>query len=186
MKTFLTTRLVAVLMLAMSSGLAHNVLKKDSAKVCLEVVGVAIGENSEPIDGVQVKLLKENEEMEWMEITSVSYHDHDFTFALEANSYYTIEVTKPGYVKRSVAISTHLPEKIDYSEIFKYGFEVMMFKEKKAVDDYYYDFPVALVSYNPRTEVFENNLSYTRHIKGKIKEAEAQASTGKEKSAPKK
>src|SRR3954462_6559092 len=98
MRSLLTRRLIAVLVLLASTGLAHSRLKSDTSKVCLEVVGVAINENNEPVDGVEVRLLKENEEMEWVEVTSVTYHDHDFTFALDADSYYTIEVSKKGYV----------------------------------------------------------------------------------------
>jgi hypothetical protein len=172
MKNLLTRKLVLVMVLLASTGLAHSRFKSDSGKVCLEVVGVALDEQNEPINGVEVKLLKENEEMEWVEVTSVTYHDHDFAFALEADSYYTIEIRKEGFVTRSVGISTKLPEGIDYTELFKYGFEVTLFKETKGVDDFYLDFPVALVSYNPKSEVFENNLNYTRHIKAKIKESE--------------
>jgi hypothetical protein len=175
MKPFIKTRLIVMLVLIVSSGVAHNTMKNEVGKTCLEVVGVAISESNEPIDGVEVKLLKENDEMEWVEVTNVAYHDHDFTFALEADSYYTIEVSKKGYVTRSVGISTKLPAGTDYTETFKYGFEVILFQKKEGMNDFYLDFPVALVSYNPKTEVFENNESYTRNIKTKIKESEPKA-----------
>ena len=116
-------------------------------------------------------MYKENEELEWAEVTNVAYHDHNFQFILDANQYYTIEVSKPGYLKRFVAISTVLPNNIEITPIFTFEFDVVLLKEKKIVDDYYLDFPVALISYNKKSEVFENNNNYTNHIKTKIKES---------------
>ena len=144
---------------------------------CLEIVGIAVNEDNEPLDGVEVKLFKENEEMEWVEITNTSYHDHNFTFKLDANQYYTIEIFKEGYVKRSVVVSTKIPKNVDLRVVFKYGFEVVLFKEKRWMDDFCLDFPVALISYNEKSEVFENQIIYTKHIKSKMKETEINKET---------
>jgi hypothetical protein len=140
------------------------------AVICLEVLGVAVDVNNKPIDGVQVKLYQQNEELEWTEVTSISYHEHSFLFKLSSNEFYTIEVSKPGYVSRLISVSTNLPDKVKLQRRFKYEFEVQMFPEKKGVDDYYLDFPVAMISYNERDEVFDYNTNYTRNIKQKIKE----------------
>lgn len=173
MRSVVIKKLLIGIIFIASAGYTNGPFKRHSSdpQPCLEVVGIALGENNEAIDGVEVKLFRENEEMEWVEITHVTYHDHNFTFTLDVNSYYTIEVSKPGFVKRSVAISTKLPSDISIKTLFKYGFEVVLFKEKKELNDFYLDFPVALISYNPKTEVFENSTTYTRHIKSKIKES---------------
>ncbi|MCW3084704.1 MAG: hypothetical protein JWP12_2070 [Bacteroidetes bacterium] len=143
----------------------------ETPTVCLEVAGIALDSAEQPINGVSVKLYRENDELEWTEVTSVDYHDHMFSFKLNVNEYYTIEVSKNGYVTRSVAISTMLPPAVSLKQLFHYEFEVQLFKENKAMDDYYLDFPVALVSYNAKSDVFDNNANYTKHIKTKIKEA---------------
>jgi hypothetical protein len=157
---------------------AGNHSRKDSVttNVCLEVVGIALDQRDQPINGVTVTLYKENSEQEWTEVTSVTYHEHSFLFSLEANEYYTIEVSKPGFVTRSIGISTQLPTTVSLKEMFKYEFEVSLFKEKKGVDDYYLDFPVALISYDSKHDVFDNNNAYTKHIKTKIKESVNEAS----------
>ena len=151
---------------------------KDSSnsKKCLEVVGFAIDQYNKQLEGVQVTLYKENDEMEWIEVTSVVYHEHSFLFSLDANEYYTIEVSKPGYVTRSIGISTILPANVSMKDLFKYEFEVSLFKEKKGVDDYYLDFPVALISYDSKHDVFDNNNAYTKHIKTMIKQSTNEAS----------
>lgn len=172
-----TKVLLAMLCLLLTSRLAAQ--PKEENPVCLEVFGLAISPNQEAIDGVNIKLFKENDELEWTEITSVLYHDHSFSFKLEANAYYTIEVSKPGYVNRSVGISTHIPSGVSLKQVFTYEFEVEMFPEKKEVDDYYMDFPVALISYNKKADVFDNNNAYTNHIKTKIKESQKEAENKK-------
>jgi hypothetical protein len=124
-----------------------------------------------PIDGAIIRLYKENEELQWDEITSVSYHDHDFAFDLLLNSYYTIEVSKPGFVSRSIVILTTIPDsKQNFDDKYHFQFIVELFKEKDGVDDFYLDFPVALIKYNKKNDQFEMNLNYTNHIKNKIEE----------------
>ena len=121
---------------------------KDDTTICLQIIGIAI-EKDIPIDGVVVKLYKENEELHWEEITSVVYHEHSFSFNLNRNTYYTVEVSKNGYVTRSVGISTSLPDNVIIGGVkFTFEFELELFKEKKNVDDYYLNFPVALIKYN--------------------------------------
>jgi hypothetical protein len=158
---------------------AHRNRTADTSEntVCLEVLGIAMDANEKPIDGVQVRLFKENEELEWTDITSVMYHEHSFIFKLEANNYYTIEISKPGYVTRSVGISTQLPANVSLEEVFRYEFEVQLFKEKKNSNDYYLDFPVALISYDATKDIFMNNSAYTRHIKTMINQTTGETST---------
>ncbi len=144
--------------------------RENDSTTCLQIIGLAI-EKKIPIDGVIVKLYKENEELQWEEITSVAYHEHSFSFDLSKNAYYTVEVSKAGYVTRSVGISTKLPGNIIVGDVkFTFEFEIELFKEKKHADDYYLDFPVALIKFNETNEVFEYDSQYTKHIKTKINE----------------
>ncbi len=144
---------------------------KDDTTICLKIIGLAV-EKTIPIDGVIVKLYKENEEMQWEEITNVVYHEHAFSFDLAKNCYYTVEISKLGYVTRSVGISTKMPDAIIIGDVkFTFEFEVELFKEKKNTDDYYLDFPVALIKFNETTSVFEYDTKYTKHIKSKINES---------------
>jgi len=160
---------VLLMIVAISFTSQANEMKDSLSSItCLEVIGIAVDEDNKPIDGVEVRLYKENEELEWTEITSVAYHEHSFIFNLAPNEYYTIEISKKGFVSRLVAISTKIPSNISLEEKFHYEFEVSLFKVKKQSDDYYLDFPVALISYNKERDVFDNNYAYTRHIKSMI------------------
>lgn len=171
MKTY-RKLLISFAILIFSHAMGHTSKQKgNDTSIVLQVIGLAI-EKDVPIDGAIVKLYKENEELQWEEITNVVYHEHSFSFNLNRNAYYTVEVSKPGYTSRSVGISTTLPDNIIIGGVkFIFEFEVELFKEKKNIDDYYLDFPVALIKYNETTQVFEYDSKYTKHIKAKISES---------------
>lgn len=136
---------------------------------CLQVNGKAIDKYTQAaIDGATVTLYKENEQMEWTQVSSVVYHQHNFSSQLNVNQYYTIEISKEGYVTRSIGISTMLADSLNWTELFHFDFDVEMFKLEKGMDEYYLDFPVALVSYDPKEDEFNNHYKYTEHIKTKI------------------
>jgi 5-hydroxyisourate hydrolase-like protein (transthyretin family) len=157
---------IIILGCAITNVMAGTYPAKDDAhaQFCLEIFGLAM-EHGKPIDGVSVKLYKENEELEWTEITSVVYHEHSFNFRLDANSYYTIEISKPGYVSRSVAVNTKIPNYIALETKFRYEFEVELFRTQQTFDEYYLDFPVALIRYDDKRDIFLNSAGYTKHIK---------------------
>ncbi len=159
------------LVMCLSADAQIKINKANDTIVCLRILGMAV-ENKTPLDGVQVTLYKENDELEWEEVTSVEEREHHFLFNLLGNSYYTIDIVKPGYVKRSVGISTMLPQNVKVGSVkFTFDFEVDMLKEKENVDDYYMDFPVALIGYDKTKKSFQYNAKYTKHIKAKVKDA---------------
>ncbi len=153
--------------LELNAGIMRKIISMDTT--CLKIKCLAISEGK-ALDGVNAKLYKENEEMEMMEITSVSHHSHNFFFNLMKDSYYTVEVSKPGYVTRIISVSTKLPRGVKTEPIFEYEIKLEMHKEKQIADDYYLDFPIALIDYDPVKDVFVSHGKYTAYIKGKIKE----------------
>ncbi|MCC6448691.1 MAG: hypothetical protein IT215_08405 [Chitinophagaceae bacterium] len=164
-----------ILILSVCKVQAQASAKKDSivsTTECLVITGIAVNEKKQPINGVEVKLYQKNVEMEWVEVTAIQYHDHNFKFVLVANEYYSIEISKPGYTKRLIVVSTELPYNVNHYPVFNYAFEVTLFKEKIVRDDFYLDFPIALISYDEKSRVFAYHKNYTKHIKQKIKESE--------------
>ena len=170
MNIFLKTVAVFIYIIFISTGQLISQVMNAGDSVCVQVIGIALMDEH-PIDGVDVTLYQENEEMEMTEITSVSYHEHRFLFSLKRDQYYTIKVAKEGYVTRMVAISTKLPKAVDLNPVFVYEFELEMFKEKKDVNNYYLDFPIGLIDYDAKEDAFVSRDKYTKHIKAKINEA---------------
>lgn len=172
MKTIIKQLLTVIILIPLLA--KSNVQSKKDTIIsfeCLWVKGLAIDENNIAIDGVEVSLFKHNKKIEQIEITNRKNQYNNFMFVLEANQYYTVEVSKPGYVKRSVVFYTELSSDMNIKSLFKFEFEIVLFKEKK-MDDDYLDFPIALVRYNKKNKNFEHNISYTKFIKTKIQESE--------------
>ncbi len=137
---------------------------------CMHAVGVATSEGAS-LDGAIVTIFQGNEVIEWTEITSNPKHDHHFSFDLLGNSYYTIQVSKEGYVTRSIGINTKVPDDYiinDDNPKTRFEFEVDVFKIKPGVEDEFMDFPIALVKFNPTNRLFEFDAEYTRKIKLKM------------------
>ena len=160
--------LLTILTISFLTSKSQNIY--NDSLICLEVNGIALS-NKIPLDGVNVKLYMENEEMELIEITSVEHHDHSFTLKLQKDSYYTIEISKPGYLTRLVSISTKLPKDVKIKPIFIFEFEVDMPKEQTVADDYYLDFPIALIDFDAKKGVFVSHGKYTAHIKTKVNQS---------------
>lgn len=179
MKTNILTKLIFAICLMPTFLSAHNQPTIDTArhKDCLVVMGKAIDLNNEAIEGAHIVLYRENEAMEWDEITSVTYHEHNFVFTLESNSYYTVEISKQGYVTRSIGISTLLPAEVSLDPLFRFEFDVQLFKKTTKMDEFYLDFPVALISFDKTAGVFGYSRNYTNHIKKMIGGNEANSKT---------
>lgn len=174
MKSNIAKTLLAGIMLISTIGHANNPSKKinPNSGECLIVIGMAIDEKNEPIDGVEVILFKDNDEMEANEITNVVYHDHNFQFSLDSNQYYTIKISKPGYIDRFVSISTKLNSETEITDLYRFEFDVIMEKVKPTIDDFYLDFPIALISYDPMSDSFISHAKYSKHIKKMLRESQ--------------
>ncbi len=137
---------------------------------CMKAIGLATSAGA-PLDSAVITIFKGNEVVEWSEITSNPKHDHHFSYNLLGNSYYTIQVSKTGYVTRSIGIDTRLPKDfvISYDNPkTSFEFEVDVFKTDPTKEDDLMDFPIALVKFNTTTQLFEFDSEYTKKLKKKL------------------
>ena len=165
--TFNITLLFVFILISLSS---YAQLPLNDTVECVHAIGVAT-ENGVPLDGATITIFQGNEVIEWSEITSDPKHDHHFNINLLGNNYYTIQVSKPGYVTRSIGINTKMPEDVVINEDnpkTKITFEVDIFKIKKTADDELLDYPIALINYNEAKRKFEFDTEYTKKIKEKM------------------
>jgi hypothetical protein len=165
--TFNITLLFVFISISFSS---YAQLPLNDTVECVHAIGVAT-ENGVPLDGAIITIYQGNEVIEWSEITSDPKHDHHFNINLLGNNYYTIQVSKPGYVTRSVGINTKMPEDVVINEDnpkTKIEFEVDIFKIKKTANDELLDYPIALINYNEVKRKFEFDTEYTKKIKEKM------------------
>jgi hypothetical protein len=129
---------------------------------CLAVVGTFT--NKKKIDSVQVYLFKNNDVVDSIKVSSKK----GFAFILKPNCNYSILETKRGYYSRLVSISTFLPPGVVPKPVFIFGFKIELLKQKKTVDDFWLDFPIAQVAYDPASQMFDYDKKYTQTIKDEL------------------
>jgi len=146
-----------------------NSEKGKKENTCLQVIGSALDENGFPLSGIEIILLKDNEEL----VKQMVYSDEDaqnmIFYGLTRNAHYSIVISKEGYVSRLISISTDLPDDVKIRKnIFVFEFEVSLYAVSDTDNNYYLDFPIAIISYDPASDGFVNHNQYTQHIKKKI------------------
>lgn len=131
---------------------------------CLKITGRAItGERTSK--EFKVKLFLENECVDSLVLSKPS---SVFSYKLKCDRNYTIQIEVEEYYTKRISISTALPD-IKLKPIFQFEFELEMEKIDPSVSDFYYDFPVGVVSYNFDQDEFQSNFKYQSHISEMIK-----------------
>jgi len=94
-----------------------------------------------------------------------------FGFALKRNLIYAIEISKEGFKKKTVGVSTKLPDGIAGKPYFKFVFQVPLEKESEEDKDvkHIFEFPTAIVYYNDAIGEFDYGLDENRFKKDKKK-----------------
>ncbi|MBI2269309.1 MAG: hypothetical protein HYU69_03020 [Bacteroidetes bacterium] len=131
---------------------------------CLDVI-VKASEKTHSLSDITLKVYLGNEVV--FEINNISRKK----ISLNVNEHYTIEVSKEGYFSKLVSVSTFMPSDADLDDgyVYEYDLDFDLVKQKKGIDTYYMDFPIALISYNGIKDKFDYSRKYTKHIVKEIR-----------------
>jgi hypothetical protein len=96
--------------------------------------------------------------------------NQEFGFYLQRNSNYTIVITREGFVRKTIAVSTELPENIRPKHWFTFGFTVPLVKEQVENNEdkyvkYVSQLPIAYVYYNDVIKKFDSDRDYVKNKK---------------------
>ena len=112
----------------------------------------------------EVVLYRENEEAGSIHLIK---GDGKFELELDIDQFYAIRILKNGFQEKLIYVDTNLPEDlVVYPDYFCYvdllplGFD--------RVDQFYTDFPSAMVRYDPVRGGFYHNEEYLGHIQQKL------------------
>lgn len=136
--------------------------KNYSSSVCLTVSGKVLNPEKKKHEKIKVYLIKENAVIDSLNTAA----NLVFSFQLNKNKEYSIRIVEPGFANRLVSISTRLPEKVKNNVFFEFHFDLMPYEVPVIQSNSdVYDFPIALVYYNPQKGCFDYNRKYTKEIK---------------------
>ena len=110
--------------------------------------------------------------------------NQEFGFYLARNLIYTIEMKKEGFIRRTVGISTELPDGVRYKPFFNFMFVMPLVREPEDPEEnkyvkYVYDMPAGFIFYSFETKKFEHGKEYSDAVKEKLRKAKEEAAKAK-------
>tara|TARA_R110001592_G_scaffold208843_2_gene459895 strand:- start:8892 stop:9350 length:459 start_codon:yes stop_codon:yes gene_type:complete len=123
--------------------------------------GYLVDEESNKMRDVTINLYEENN------LVSSTKWAKKFSYDLDLEKYYTLELVKEGFIPKKIAISTFEGDK--GAEPFMFVMELL--KKREGVDESDLDFPSALIEYKKNKGSFNFNVPYSKSIKKEQEQA---------------
>jgi hypothetical protein len=103
----------------------------------------------------------------------------EFGFYLKRDSKFIIEITKDGFIRKTIGVSTELPDDLKIKSYLTFGFIVPLVKKQEEDEDEYVkyisDLPIAFIFYNEQIKKFDSGRDYTKALKEKYNNARQEA-----------
>ncbi|MBN2213122.1 MAG: hypothetical protein JW723_02670 [Bacteroidales bacterium] len=116
----------------------------------------------QPLNGATATLYEDNAVVKTVRTGS----DGMFSFKLEINKYYVVEVGKSNYVSKRLAFDTSLPDK--ETGIWVREFAISVVKNCEGVDYSPLKEPVDVIRFNEKRRDFESDRSYLSKMRSKL------------------
>lgn len=142
----------------------------DNKNQFLKIKGTVFKEDKKQKDA-QITLYDDN-----TKVKTVSTDDKgEFTFTLELNKNFTLEITKPGMVTEKVNVSTSIAGKTSKTLAWSYGFSVSLFDMVEGLNTTVLNDPVKVIKYFVSLDDFESDKPYAVSMDKKLETLMAQA-----------
>lgn len=135
----------------------------DSA-VCVNVKGKLVFDRENPKAEFTVDLYSKGRVIE----TLTTREGEAFVFQLGRNDNYTIRISHPDYASKLVVVNTEFPDEIHDVLDFSFKTDLITKQAARGMNGDALDFPIALVHFDEKTEMFTFNEEYTRQLKREI------------------
>lgn len=129
-------------------------------------------EDGKKCEDASVKVYLENEELGTFPISKKG----GFRLELDLDNFYTIEVSKNGFITKRVSVDTHMDENVVDYAAYDCFINLHPVNEVTGVDTDYFDFPAAIVRYDAELGGFYHSDHYLAHINEMLDKAVQQAS----------
>lgn len=148
-------------------GTIHAQAPAQPAMACLEISGkVSYNKDKEAGNTCKIELICYNSVVD----SAIIRYNKSFKFLLGRGAYYTIKISKKGYVTRWVSICTNMNVPADDDGFYRYHFDTDLIPdtEAKDLDADALEFPIAIISFDTQAGWFYYNEAYTSNIKREI------------------
>ena len=115
-----------------------------------------------PLDSVMITIW--NGDLPISELWTNKKGKCSFKLGLDKNL--KIQVSKKGFVSKSIAVNTKIPE--SKKDAFSFNCDVVIFEEVKGLDVTILNQPIARITYSPSLEGFQYDVNYTNKINAEL------------------
>lgn len=141
------------------------------------VVGT-FGLKNNLIRNIQVNLYSNDKRIDSLTVSG----NEEFGFYLRRNTIYILEIVKDGFTRKTIEVSTDLPDEVAVKNYFTFGFTLPLLK-KLAEDEnkyvkYISELPTAFIFYNEEIKKFDSSKDYTKALKVRYNKARQAAKSG--------
>ena len=148
-----------VLLLLLSPALSiaqRTVPAKDSVFVTGSVFN-----NHDHVKKPVIYIYDRNELIKRIEVRS----SNRFTVNLPINAILMIEIQAPEFHTKRFIFDTNLPKDVEEAPSYEFDMDIFSEAELEGVNTSLMDFPIGIVSYNPKKKKFLRNKDYTKKMK---------------------
>ncbi len=142
--------------LATNNAMAKNVKSQPQEFV---VNGIIVKTNNKLDSKCKIELFNENQLVN----ETIVKMDKPFEFKLQKNVWYTIRVTKEGFLPLTISFNTEVGNEKIINNVFYFETELIELIDAKFLNPDLIDFPVGVVSVNKETKKFEARDVYTNN-----------------------
>lgn len=139
---------------------------------CLQIEGKVVNAEEGAYEECLVELISQNEIQQSIVLKEGK---NKFKFVLSKNTFYSIRISKKGFISKLISVNTEILTAGDEIHLFK--FETSLLNEAFAdkLNDDAIDFPVTIIQYDYEMECFLHNQEYTAYIKKELYKPVAKA-----------
>ncbi|MES2681797.1 MAG: hypothetical protein V4635_18020 [Bacteroidota bacterium] len=141
------------------SASVYSAGNKDTAYV-IEIDGKVLIPRDDESKMYKIELLCHNTVVD----SGVVVDSESFLLKIKKDSWYTIRISKEGYLPMSVSIDTKLPGNNDHFHTFHFDTELIP-DNKYIMDNDAVDFPIAIISFNKKAGEFTPVMEYSKNIR---------------------
>jgi hypothetical protein len=156
--------LILALFLTFNTNAGINKLKFDSLS-CLQVEGKILNAELGTAEECLVELISNNEILEGIVLKEGK---NKFKFVLSKNTFYSIRVSKVGFVPKLISVNTEML--VESEGIHVFSFETSLISEVVGtkLNQDVIDFPVTIIQFDYEMDCFVHNAAYTAYIKKEL------------------
>jgi len=139
-------------------------VKTPDTASCLQLSGKILKLKRYSSNTYTINLVRDNEIIE----TKVIKGNNEFKLNLQKNGWYTVKISKQGYVCRVISVDTKLAS--ENNGHYKFAFDTELIEEEDALrlNKSALKMPIAHISFDAKKRWFTHSVAYTNQVKNKI------------------